>query len=412
MEDDAGEPKVRHDAVSGRGAEKPEADPRAQKAVILDRRPGEEPGQIPRRHGPDGADESGRQPGEEEEVAPPHRRRVHASRQHEKAEKSVNTHVPHHAGQERADVGRGGRIAFRIPGLERRQPDLAAEAGEGEDEGGGDDARSGGPGAGLKNGKVEDAAVAAEEGEHGEKGGGADMAGGEVDPAAAVIARLPLVVFDKKERRHRHDFPGEEEEDGVPGHHRQGGAGQGPVEKQPVLVRPVPGVVAGPAAEGGEGDKGPDEKYRHEEQGGKGIDAEGEPGVGRVQDGAAAFDVPGEEGDAAGVQPEPARRDAAEGAKEAGDAGPVPERPGDAAAGGVDDDGDGNPVQHAPPQYTSAAGLPMRRHAHGPDGSVYHGPVKRKGETGGTAGQIHRPTRPPDRTTKKPPFPHEAGRAV
>ena len=164
-----------------------------------------------------------------------------------------------------------GRVGLGQPDVHGRDAGLGAEAQQGQHE---QDRGQRHHGAFLEGqgSKGRIARVLPEQAEEGQQQHGTQVGGHQIDPRSVAHVAVAVVEVDEEEGRQGHDFPGQQEEHGVTGHHDHGHA-----QHQQQIEEPVGGQVvfagAGVAQRDASG-TGTDEAQaedRQQEDAGKGV---------------------------------------------------------------------------------------------------------------------------------------------
>ena len=157
------------------------------------------------------ADGGGERPGAHgDQAGPGAADRIEPEREQRDA---VDAELDHHAGQERGSVGRRDRVRLGQPDVQRDEPGLEPEPGQGEQEGRGQPAMADQVRAGRDRVQGRGVRLGGEDHERGDDQQEADLGQGEEPERAAGRIVATGVAQDEQVARQAHGLPGDEERD-------------------------------------------------------------------------------------------------------------------------------------------------------------------------------------------------------
>ena len=271
VEHGTGQTQSADPAVAAVAADEPGAHAHEHEAHVLHAGVGQQALEVALGQSLEDAHQRRAQPQEQGQPAPPGRGGAEGGHEFAAADDAVQTGVDHGAGEQGRDVAGRGRVGLGQPDVHGRDAGLGAEAQQGQHEQDRGQRRHGAflEGQGSK-GRI--ARVLPEQAEEGQQQHGTQVGGHQIDPRSVAHVAVAVVEVDEEEGRQGHDFPGQQEEHGVTGHHDHGHA-----QHQQQIEEPVGGQVmfagAGMAQRDAPG-TGTDEAQaedRQQEDAGKGV---------------------------------------------------------------------------------------------------------------------------------------------
>ena len=188
-----------------------QAQPDEDDADVLDRAVGEQPFQVALHDGIKHAEHGGGAAEHQHHAAPPPDGRPEQIE--DDADEAIDRHFGHHAAHQRRDMARGRRVRQRQPDVQRHETGFGtrSEQREPEDE-------AGEPNGLLRAAHLGECVAAGrpcKQSEGQQQSERAEARHHDVDVARTPVVGVLVIGHDKRPRAERHEFPGEEEAEGV-----------------------------------------------------------------------------------------------------------------------------------------------------------------------------------------------------